>query len=163
MNTTRHNAFETNSSSSHSLTLNMNQSGLNIGQLQVIGSYFSETHKLCYANCIVLFGGDFGWGPEHHYDAQTKASYIAVYAHYLDNSSKQELLGRLLKVIKRACPNAEELVCEFSLDYGSGNWSYIDHQSLEGGNIIDDLNDDQMFAFIFNTQSELIIDNDNHE
>lgn len=155
MNTvTRHSVFETNSSSSHSISI-------------VGGNYRPDKIPLEDGICRV-YGGEFGWGIDQYNDAATKASYCLVYAFgdtWNDGDGDRapvypEKLETLRAVIAKQ--TGAEVVFDMS------GYNYIDHQSRE--------NDDWRKAtaetafaseqalrdFIFNPASELLIDNDNH-
>lgn len=137
MITKRLNVFETNSSSSHSITINT----------------IDEDWDTIIPNeegIIYLNGGEFGWGYEEITDALTKANYCAV-----DFKENDNLLEKLSSVIKDFT-RANEVIIDLS-------WtsSYIDHQS-DGTVRYEYLSDEDLKYFIFNKKSILIIDNDNH-
>lgn len=139
MITKRQSVFETNSSSSHSLTIGCGKNW--------------DTINLDQDNNIILEGGEFGWGYEEYYDALTKANYYAV-----DNRGYEENLELLTKVLKEYT-NCNEVIFNFDLD--SYYDSYIDHQS-SGLTREEIYTEDDLKNFIFNRSSILIIDNDNH-
>lgn len=136
----RHNVFETNSSSSHSISLSDTT------------TYTSITPDA--DGQIVLTGGEFGWGYESYTDPLMKANYFAV-----DNFNNKERLAMLERVVIEHT-GASNVVYDFSLDYNGKNWSYIDHQSLGTTDVIKTEQD--LKTFIFSRNSKLIIDNDNH-
>ncbi len=72
MKKTRQNVFETNSSSTHSISISPNTTGI----------YDTIPSK---NGVITLTGGDFGWGWEKYNDALTKANYLAHYAKGVNN------------------------------------------------------------------------------
>ena len=72
MKNIRSNVFETNSSSSHSITI----SNSNI----VLDTILPDKDGIIYLN-----GGEFGWEYDRHYSALTKANYCAIACHYHDN------------------------------------------------------------------------------
>ena len=136
MKTTRIGIFETNSSSTHSISL----SKFNI----IDASFPLEDDK------IILRGGEFGWGYEKITNALTKANYCAV-AYQYDESRLEMLKEAFHKVL------GEDIEVEINID----DYSYIDHQSFEVAS--DELcTQDDIINFIFNPDSVLIIDNDNH-
>ena len=142
MKTIRNNVFETNSSSSHSLCISE-------GTLDDM-IYPDEEGK------IKLVGGEFGWGYEEYNDALTKANYCTVA--FLNHESNLEMLKEVI-IEHTKC---EEVVILAELyNYRSLYNSYIDHQSI--GEAADNIHSkEDLKNFIFNSNSKLIIDNDNH-
>jgi hypothetical protein len=163
--------FETNSSSSHSLIIRRGE--------HTDTDFFKDKN-----NNITLKGGQFGWGEGYEYgdrffDAETKANYVAVGLLYLINRYKNpeyegdrnipkdvydkylEHLDLLTEVIKEYT-NCNEVIYEIITEYDRDReWSYIDHQSSDY--FLSALESkDTLIDFIFNPNSELIIDNDNH-
>ena len=140
MKTVRIGCFETNSSSSHSIHLGID--------------FVKDTIEP--SNIIVLTGSEFGWGVESYDDALIKANYCAQ-AFYLNTRDiDSELLNTLKQVIKK------ETGYDVMYDEESLNSGYIDHQST---NVIFEevgTDSDSIKNFIFNKNSILIIDNDNH-
>lgn len=141
MKTIRQNAFETNSSSTHSITIN-DKSG-------VFDSISPD-----YDGVIRLTGGEFGWGWSKHDDAVTKANYCAVAA--LDDEFKTNLLIEVIK--NHTGAKSVEIIC--SSDWDDDNRSYIDHQSC-GVAERAFLNEDTLKNFIFDRKSVLFLGNDN--
>lgn len=153
--------FETNSSSSHSIT--------------IVGGTYRPDRLHAEDGVVTIYGGKFGWGVEQFNDAATKASYCLVYAHgpeidlELDGKTGEsietrrepthpELLERLRQVI------ASETGCEVEFNMRGG---YIDHQSngeygTPGVCAEAFKTDETLRDFIFNPKSRLLIDNDNH-
>lgn len=142
--TIRKSCFETNSSSSHSISVNS-------GEL-------NDTIRLDGDGNIRLTGGTFGWGYESHNDALTKANYLAVDAAQCDDRT---LLKKLKRIIKEFT-GAKGVILNISHNHISENFSYIDHQSVGTGVNILRESDEKIRQFLFNRKSELIIDNDNH-
>jgi hypothetical protein len=150
MKNIRSNVFETNSSSSHSLTIGNSDI--------VLDKILPDENGIIYLN-----GGEFGWEYDRHYSALTKANYCAIACHYNDygnithynNSSFNEEM--LIEVIKEQT-GAKEVVLNID------NNSYIDHQSIESG-ILDEVfeSKENLRNFIFNGDSYLIIDSDNSQ
>lgn len=139
----RNQAFESNSSSTHSLSIS-----------SASGVYDSWTPD--EEGKIYLTGGEFGWGYESYFDPQSKANYCAV-----DSWHNQEKLEMLIRVLKEHT-GATEVVLDFSCDdYKDKNYSYIDHQSAGTSDTAFESEKD-LKDFIFNPRSELVIDNDNH-
>jgi hypothetical protein len=134
----RKSLFETNSSSTHSITI------------QESGDYTSIKHN----GKIELFGGEFGWEWVAYRDALIKANYCAVYA--AGNESKTEMLK---EVISEHTGAEVEILVQRD-DYDKEGYSYIDHQSSDTA--------DDAFAsretlkdFIFGVNSTLYTGNDN--
>jgi hypothetical protein len=142
MKTIRRNCFETNSSSSHSLC---------IVEGDLDGMIYPDEEGR-----IHLVGGEFGWGYEEHNDSLTKANYCAVA--FLDSESYLEMLK---EVIMEHTGCKEVVILAELYDYESPYDSYIDHQSINeaADNIY---SKEDLRNFIFNPNSVLIIDHDNH-
>ena len=137
----RQEVFETNSSSSHSLTLNTED--------------FVMDTSLVPQNGVVKIiraDGEFGWEWFKENDAYTKALYAIIDGcEDLVESAIRRQLGAELEVIK---------------DYGNGSFGYydgyIDHDSH--GNVRESVTTvDDMIHFIFNKNSWLFGGNDNSE
>jgi hypothetical protein len=141
---------ETNSSSSHSLTLRH-------------GEYILPT-KDYKGEPYHITGGMFGWEIETYHDIPTKINYVAVEAMQTGNDELKSLLIELLQEIY----NCGEVLFDFNTDWavdGDMN-AYIDHQSYgtvwgeiycSGGNTKNNL-----MNFLFNPGGYLSTDNDNH-
>lgn len=134
----RKSLFETNSSSTHSITI------------QESGDYTSIKHN----GKIELFGGEFGWEWVAYRDALIKANYCAVYA--AGNESKTEMLKEVIS----EHTGAEVEILVQTDNYDKEGYSYIDHQSSDTA--------DDAFAsretlknFIFGVNSTLYTGNDN--
>ena len=137
MKTIRHNCFETNSSSSHSLVISQ-------GNLQT-----PPINHITEDNILNLYGGDFGWGYEKTNDWLDKANYCACDFEYDENKTEylKEVLIDYLKL--------DDVVIDLENCYG------IDHQS--NGTAREELNSkNDILNFIFNPNCILILDNDNH-
>ena len=144
MKNIRKNVFETNSSSSHSISISSRDN---------LFDYLDQDEN----GIITLNGGEFGWSGGDFFDAETKANYCAVDV-YNDPKKRQMLID----VIKEHT-GCKGVVLNIDIDCisSSGNWSYIDHQSQ--GTSYDAFTSPQTLKrFIFNPQSYLTIDNDNH-
>jgi len=129
----RKDVFETNSSSTHSISISDTDELL-------------ETLPVNEDGVVTLTGGEFGWGYEEYNDAITKANYVAV--DYQHSYSKLALLTEVIM---------EQTGCS-SVVYDLDKDSYIDHQS---SGTTADLSKEELRLFIFNPKSDLIIDNDN--
>lgn len=144
MEVVRQSAFETNSSSCHSLIIKG-------------GDYAPSYPPLYVENGVCkIFPGSFGWGPELFKDSPTKAAYCLTWARNY-SPTKKEHLDMLKWVIE------EETKAKVHFQTGTGYWEngFIDHQSADRCK--------EAFAskktlrdFIFNNESFLVIDNDNH-
>lgn len=143
MKTIRQDAFETNSSSTHSITINSN-------------TILYDSITPDEDGNIVLYGGQFGWDFEKFNDPLSKANYCAIDCG--DYSEKKEML---IRVIKKHT-GAKDVIFKFVTDYSieTPNYSYIDHQSCGTSN--DAFSDDDYLKnFIFNVKSTLFTGNDN--
>ena len=142
MKTIRKSDFETNSSSTHSISID--DSGAN---------YTSITPDR--DGNIVLKGGQFGWEIGDFNDPLTKANYCAV-----DQLSDEDNI-KMLKNVLMEQTGAKRIVFDFSEDYKHTNWSYIDHQSVGTSNNAFK-SEETLRDFIFSKDSVLHTDNDNH-
>lgn len=175
----RNNVFETNSSSTHSLSVKRNKSGK-------YDYYFPLQHN---GKCPIIFGRDydFGWGDAAYRDAYAKLNYLACMAFECHNqlmykvgrdriTKLEDVLN--LKDIKKLNTVMKNNVKGFtgfvlnSQDFGcfkaSSNNLYlinsIDHQSWEDYKNIDEFLGRYKITlenFLFNPQVILIIGNDN--
>lgn len=131
--TTRQSTFETNSSSTHSISIS------------------SDTNLLTtipHNGTIILTGGEFGWERAEYNDALTKANYCA-----LDTRNFEEKRKMLVEVLKEHT-GANEIV--FQLE------GYIDHQS-HGTTEMAFKDKETLKLFIFNPVSVLETSNDNDD
>ncbi len=145
----RRGCFETNSSSSHSVTISTRS--YNIPVVDLKGGPYD------------IVGGEFGWEIDTHSDTVTKINYAAVEAKQTGNDYLEELLVELL----RETYNCGEVNFNFNTNWEAGTTNaYIDHQShgtlwdtltCSGGDIKNNLRD-----FLFNPNSSVSTDNDNH-
>lgn len=138
---TRKGVFETNSSSTHSITI-------------VPGDYVPDKIPMAGDVCVV-YTGEFGWERETYHDAATKASYALTHAKSVNPDYGQGLLEMLTGVLLAGTGAA---CVKFR---GGGGGEGIDHQSngtaSEAFASAESLRD-----FIFNPASVLETDNDNH-
>lgn len=146
--------FETNSSSTHSITL---------GDAQEM-SICTSLRPNKYGTVIIDGGCEFGWEQDTYYDAKTKSAYAWIIIRDWseptdifspDSKSKEERLKMFENVIKNQTGCREIVYFDDS--------GYIDHQSVEG----DAYNwlfesEEVLHNFIFNKNSILETDNDNH-
>lgn len=153
----RQGCFETNSSSSHSLTIS-SRGNYSYGAIPVFREFYNEKEDKEYKNAVVLTGGEFGWGVDYYQDSLTKANYLAVMLKNY-NIGDLEMFESLLKEET----GAEQIIYDFTDDWDSSNFSYIDHQSADSYTVEEAYSSkENLKNFIFNRESILIIDNDNH-
>lgn len=146
----RNGVFETNSSSCHSISIDKNNKNFTASSL-----YVDED------GCVTLTGGEFGWEQEEYFDALTKANYCAQDIYRYDWSSDSYSLDEykknmLIDVIKEQTGCTDVLFDIQSLKDG-----YIDHES-HGTSYEAFQNKEILRNFIFNRNSYLETDNDNH-
>ena len=143
MKTTRSSIFESNSSSSHSLT---------------ISGKVIRPSKLKDMNTYKIYGGEYGWGYETYSDPASKISYTDVEAVSTNNEALKDWLEEIIKEMYKV----DEVVYDFSTEYGNGkDHAYIDHQLY--GTVADSVSSkEELEQFLFGDGSRLIIDNDNH-
>lgn len=133
MKKVRREVFETNSSSSHSISIS-NKEGM------------LETILPDEDGVIYLQGGDFGWEYEKYNDALTKANYCAQ-----DNGHNPNRTNMLIEVIMEHT-GAKSVIIE--------RQGYIDHQSC-GTSYAAFVDNETLKQFIFNPNSILYTGNDN--
>jgi len=142
MKVIREGVFETNSSSMHSIHI----------------ARAAKTYDTIVPNDqgeIILTGGEFGWEQETYRGSTTKANYCAV-----DTEGNPELRATLEKVIKDHT-GAKSVVFDITTDYSGDYHSYIDHESVGTSHEAFE-SEETLKEFIFNPESCLITDNDNH-
>jgi len=143
MKNIRQNVFETNSSSTHSISISNKTPGV------------YDTLELSDDGVLVLNGGEFGWDWKRFHDALTKANYAAVHAYSNDD------LKEMLRKVLREHTGAKAVVFNFSDNFNDDKpWGYIDHDSV---GVCNDafLDEDTLKEWIFNPDSYLITGNDN--
>lgn len=135
----RKSVFETNSSSTHALS--------------VSSDAIDEVPKK-----LVFTVGEFGWECETYMDVETKASYIWTYLCYVDNVDLDFWKDYLTDVCKQA--GVEEV--EF-IEPTDGDFYYIDHAyDLYG--FIEDMKDAGLLKqFLFCSDSGIMSGNDNDD
>jgi len=139
----RRGVFETNSSSTHTITI-------------VGGEYTPDVQSLLYdKNIVVLHGEEFGWGYEIIKDSLRKAEY--VYTYIMDCVYDGDLKLLYLQMLKNVLQSVlgENVTIRLST-LGNG---YIDHQSAD---IPQEAltSEETLRDFIFNPKSLLILDSD---
>lgn len=126
--------FETNSSSMHSITISDKK-----GLMEIL--HLEKDNITLLVDCNY----DFSWGEEVYANAAAKIAYCVL--DHVDNT----LLEQALK----------EQTGAKVIHYKNEDSGYIDHQSI--GTTADKLTSVQLVKnFIFNPNSVLEIDNDNH-
>jgi hypothetical protein len=152
----RHGVFETNSSSTHSVS---------ISRSDVLTCNISPDID----GVLRLDGGQFGWEQEEYNDAWTKANYCAVFTSSEGAAKERAMLNKVLMEVT----GAKRIKYCFSYNYNTSvddegdtiHYAYIDHQSdfHEGGDCLSAFESEQTLkGFIFNCGSTLTTDNDNH-
>ena len=136
----RHSVFETNSSSTHTISISSTECSM-------------EFLRPDRNGVLQIYPGEFGWGPEVFTDATTKASYCLTYVKDCHNKE----LDYMLRTVLLKATGASEV--EF-VPLNDNNWGYIDHQSCETCSEAFD-SPTKLYNFIFNPNSELSISNDN--
>lgn len=139
----REGVFETNSSSTHSISIAS-------GKCKMIDTIFPDEN-----GDIVLNGGQFGWEIREYNNAITKANYCAI--DQFDNLDRIKMLSEV--ILEQT--GAKRLILDFTNNYKDKNYSYIDHQS-EGTSNEAFESKEILRNFIFNPESVLYTDNDNH-
>lgn len=139
----RRNVFETNSSSSHSISIKSNSEELAPNYI-----YIDED------NIMHVDLGEFGWGYEEYTDQHNKLSYVItmLYERYGSDFCECNEFEQL----------REDLInysgcIDLVIDSYDG---YVDHQSV--CSILEDYPVENYINFIYNPNIKLIIDNDNH-
>jgi hypothetical protein len=148
----RQSVFETNSSSTHSLSVSPCDS-----------RDLLDTLPLNEDGNVVLAGGEFGWEIEDYTDAYSKANYAAIYVSSWAGE-KSDRYHEVLDSVIQEQTGCSNVVYDFNTTWEDDcETSYIDHQSVEGGQL-DYLFDDPelLRQFIFNPGSVLHTDNDNY-
>lgn len=159
----RQSVWETNSSSTHSLSITSSNN-------------LNDTIIPAEDGTITLTGGEFGWEIEDYWDAFTKANYCALdicprdwvayrkysadYKSHEDikpeiNSEEAELNDRLKMLVKVIKEHTGAYSIIFKLE------GYIDHQSRGTSNEAFE-NEETLKQFLFSKSSGLHTDNDNH-
>lgn len=136
--TIRESAFETNSSSTHSISI-------------ARGEQLDQTIKPNGDGVIEIYDGEFGWEQEIYTSPQIKASYLVTHLGEGGDSGPE---GEMLREVIKRHTRAKEV--RFIHTGG-----YIDHQSQ---NVAEQafVNKVALAEFLFCSQSILQTDNDNH-
>lgn len=140
----RSKVFETNSSSSHSLTVVA-------AEVLDFSTYISK--EQAQSGVLVIEYGEFGWEKEYHYDFTTKLSYLLTDIKCLtraDDITQTQQFQEVNALIK------EKLGVSLEVE-GDG---YIDHQSV--GTAVSILPDKEKLSnFLFGPNSYVETGNDN--
>lgn len=139
--TVRKSIFETNSSSSHSITIET-------------GGSLWDTIAPDIDGVIWIIGDEFGWGYDEFNDAETKANYAALDFYYCGEEDR-------LNMLKEVIEDYTGYPVEIDINLDSNYLVYIDHQSI-GTACYELYTKEDIKNFIFNKNSILYIDNDNH-
>lgn len=147
----RKKVFETNSSSCHSISIANTDNDKMFSQWSP-----DEEGNIC------LIGGEFGWEIARYNDPETKANYCVQsiastsWDKVEDITYEENKLEMLKKVIKEQTGCYEVILNDTSINNG-----YIDHQSDGVANEAF-YSKEALRNFIFNKNSYLYTDNDNH-
>ena len=161
-------AFETNSSSMHSIAIKCNKKGISPEQYAHMISRWYEDDELIH----VRFN-DFGWGPYAYIEFEHKLSYLVTLIKEVNGISLPGHWGASDKTfddVKTEMENTEEwgqiddVIYEHTglrmeLEPSEG---YVDHQSVRSINHFLENEGVDLFTFLFDKNYVLIIDNDNH-
>jgi len=171
MKIVRQGAFESNSSSSHSLLIRRQG-----------GMYYGDLQPKPYDRLVHTKFGEFGWGVDTYYSTATKLSYaVTMVAETEEFNSEDEFyetagMKAINELIKDKChcngvcvdyPNfqSESYTWNGEIKHYMSHNGYIDHQSCECYNSLQDFLNDwdiTLERFIFDDNVGLLIDNDNH-
>lgn len=150
MKVMREGVFETNSSSTHSICISDKQAVL-------------DTLPIDENGVLNVYPDEFGWGVEDYNNAPMKAAYCLTwlkadgYENVCPRKNDEELFVKVLKDVTGA--KTVRFIPASDGDFYP--YGYIDHQS--DGVCAEAFKDyDTLKNFIFNPESVLYIDNDNH-
>lgn len=157
----RRNVFETNSSSSHSVTIK-HAEGLAPNHMPI--------HEDGYIHVSL---GQFGWGIDHFNDQSTLLSYLVTMAMCKSDinewayDSAEKLAADVMKTkeFERISDAVAAYACCNGVIIDGDIEGYIDHQShCDYSSVQDFLNDydTDIIEFIYGNGTILHIDNDNH-
>lgn len=138
MNIKIRHGFETNSSSSHSLSY--------ANKVDLARREFDLDEP------IEIVGGEYGWGYEVLYSSEEKLNYLAVEA-----DGNEYRTNLILGSIKRVLGDVE-------VKWDMTGYSYIDHQSSDviWSFILEADNQEEFIDQVIFGDFQIIIDNDNH-
>ncbi len=138
----RKGVFETNSSSSHSLSLGKDES-----KEFIMDTIFPDENGI-----ITLEGGEFGWEWFKTNKAIDKANYAI--ASYVDDENMLDVIKELIE--EHTIPGGINIIAH-SGKYDEPGYSYVDHDSHG----LCPSDKDELYEFIFNKNSWLFGGNDN--
>lgn len=159
----RHGVFETNSSSSHSLTVG------------------DAAHSLSFPDSMLRSGvitirlGEFGWHWERFYKPENKASYLVTdavaqefdsvdHTDEISSMSGSDLRDWLVERSTRVelIVQAIEKHTGCSVEIEAGSWFYVDHQSLGLSREVPD-DEEDILNFLFSESGSVTTGNDNKD
>lgn len=149
MKNIRNKVFETNSSSTHSISISEDSDGI-LDTLPVTDG------------TVTLTGGEFGWEWNKFNDSTTKANYAAVFAQ--GDEKMEPMLVKVLKLHTGAKKVEFDFTREWKDPSDAVKYSYIDHQSdrTESGDAFQAFESpEKLKNWIFNPASWLFTGNDN--
>jgi hypothetical protein len=171
----RRSVFETNSSSTHSVSISKKKS-----------NYYNNSclkKYIGFDNKVHVEFGEFGWEIEHYNSPYSKLQYITtmlIETEGRDISTVEELFETdgfklINEAISNYC-NCDGIWIDSRIEMKSYEWDgevevyishdgYIDHQSHEDYNSVQDFLDDygvDVTKFVFDEGVCVITDNDNH-
>ena len=144
----RSNAFETNSSSTHSIT---------IGKT---GTYCGITPD--WDNVVRFVPGEYGWGPEDFTSVDDRLSYLWIYIKdWVSDPAKQAEFMNMFKICVIEHTGASDVEPILRNDYSP--YGYIDHQSVES-NDLDYIfeSGETLKSFLFDKNTCIHTNNDNY-
>lgn len=147
----RKSVFETNSSSCHSISISSDD-------VVYDGIIPASDNK------IYLKPMEFGWDINEYRDPMSKLTYCWIYVQDWTDKEQQEFSQILSNVVCQHT-GADEIVMELEYDKWNpdGYYGYIDHQSVECNDLHHMFYQPEYLKnFIFNPNSVLRTDNDNH-
>lgn len=151
---TRRRAFETNSSSTHSLVI-------------AEGDYLLEqpfSDSIMDQGVVTVEGGEFGWCEETFTSVYDKLSYLYTDAmlNADDGSEPDPKQNKKLRMIVDAVKDHTGCLVGFGKAGGYWDYGYIDHQSVGLCDDVWSLGVNGVKQFLFNPDSYFETDNDNH-
>ena len=164
----RNNVFETNSSSSHSISI------------ANVHSYYKPSNiPIKSDNKLHITGGEFGWGYNRYRDFPTKLQYAITMVYETEipfvDASNWDNRNEIIELIKntKGFTNLDNMIkVEFNCDGIeieplSSHWypfGVVDHQSCEDYSSLEDFLNNwnvSLYDFLFDENVGLVIDNDN--
>lgn len=149
----RHNVFETNSSSTHSISV-------------VAGAKVYDTIYPNEDGCINLVPEDFGWDWAAYHWVHDKLLYLLIYARDWSGANSQQFTDQIWEVVCEHTGATSIVIQPIPSPYGnSDDIGYIDHQAVEDNDLhwmfMDENSNQILKDFIFNPNSILRTGNDN--